>query len=89
VLEESQSLYVFEDSLLLNQPFFPLWNKVLEAFVCAWVVEIELPCFHSRILFMALSRSWGYKLKDCGVFKGAQISVLPRLCLLVVVSSRW
>jgi hypothetical protein len=49
--------------------------------VCAWVVELELPCFYSGILFMALSRSWGYKLKDCGVFKGARLSVLPRLYL--------
>jgi hypothetical protein len=80
--EETRSLYVFSRILhCLNQPLFPLCNKVLEASVCAWVVEIELPCFYSGILFMALSSSWGYKLKDCGVFKGAWLSVLPRFYL--------
>jgi hypothetical protein len=51
--------------------------------VCAWVVELELSCFYSGILFMALSRFWGYKLKDCGVFKGARFLVLPRLHLFI------
>jgi hypothetical protein len=57
--------------------------------VCAWVVKLELACFDSGILFMDLSRSWGYKLKDYGVFKGARFPVLPILYLLPMVASRW
>jgi len=76
------SLFVFLRILhCLNQPSFPLFNKVLEAYVCASVVEIELTCLYSGILFMDLSRSWGYKLKDSGVSKRAQIFVFLRIYL--------
>jgi hypothetical protein len=65
----------------LNQPLFPLYNKVLEEFVCAWVVELEFPCFYLVILFMALPRSWGYKFKDSSVSKRARLFVFLRLYL--------
>jgi hypothetical protein len=90
VLERDIISLCFEYPSLFKLTLVPLY-KMLEESVCSLVVYLELLYSPLRYCLMVLSKSWDYKLKDCGVFKehGFLLFQYYVFSLWLLLSGKW